>query len=53
MDESIRAYARRQREEADYAEIVNIDQTTAQQTVTNAERFVDRVEQFLQDANVL
>ena len=38
--------ARRQREEADYAEMVNIDQTTAQQTVTNAEQFVDRVEQF-------
>lgn len=45
--------ARRQREEADYAEMVNIDQTTAQQTVTNAERFVSRVEQFLQDTNVL
>ena len=45
--------ARRQREEADYAEMVNIDHTTAQQTVTNAEQFVDRVERFLQDANVL
>ena len=45
--------ARRLREEADYAEMVNFDQTTAQQTVINAERFVDRIEQFLQDANVL
>ena len=45
--------ARRQREEADYADLVNIDQATAQQTVLNAERFVDRLEDFLRDAGVL
>ena len=44
---------RRQREEADYADLVNIDQATAQQTVLNAERFVDRLEDLLRDAGVL
>ena len=45
--------ARRQREEADYADLVNIDEATARQTVMNAERFVDRLEAFLRDEGAL
>ena len=45
--------ARRQWEAADYADIVDVDEATAQQTVENAERFVDRLEKFLQDAGAL
>lgn len=45
--------ARRQREEADYADIINVDPIAAQQTVLNAERFVDRMEKFLQDTDAL
>lgn len=45
--------ARRQREEADYADLVTIDEATAQQTVTSAERFVDRLEDFLRDVGAL
>ena len=36
-----------QREAVDYADIDNVDQIAAQQTVTNAERFVHRLEKFL------
>jgi uncharacterized protein (UPF0332 family) len=45
--------ARRQREEADYAEALEIDETSAQQTLTDAERFVDRLERFLRDIGAL
>ncbi len=46
--------ARRHREEADYADEPNvIDETTAKQTLANAERFVDRIERFLHETNVL
>ncbi len=40
--------ARRQREEADYADEPDvIDEITAQQTLNDAVRFVDRIEQYL------
>lgn len=45
--------ARRQREEADYAEDVVVDEATASQTLADAERFTDRMERFLKDANAL
>jgi len=45
--------ARRQREEADYAEDVIVDEATARQTLTDAERFVDRLVGFLKDAGAL
>lgn len=45
--------ARRYREEADYAEDAVVDEATARQTLTEAERFVDRVEQFLRSAGAL
>jgi uncharacterized protein (UPF0332 family) len=45
--------ARRQREEADYADEPDIDETTARQTLTDAERFVDRLERFLREAGAL
>jgi uncharacterized protein (UPF0332 family) len=45
--------ARRQREEADYAVIVNVDQATVQQTILNAKRFVERIEKFLRDTDAL
>jgi uncharacterized protein (UPF0332 family) len=45
--------ARRQREEADYADVINLDQTMTQQVLTGAERFVGRVERFLNDADAL
>lgn len=45
--------ARRQREEADYADLVNIDEATARQTLLNVNRFVDRLEDFLRDTGAL
>lgn len=45
--------ARRQREEADYADELQIDEATAWQTLADAERFVDRVERFLRDVGAL
>lgn len=45
--------ARRQREEADYADDPQVDETTAQQTLADAERFVDRLERFLREAGAL
>ena len=45
--------ARRQREEADYADEPNVDETTARQTLADAERFVDRLERFLRDVGAL
>ena len=45
--------ARRQREEADYADDLNLDEATARQVLADAERFVDRLEQFLHEANAL
>jgi len=45
--------ARRQREEADYADDPNIDQGTAQQTLDDAKCFVDRLEQFLRQTGAL
>lgn len=45
--------ARRQREEADYAEDAIIDEAIARQTLTDAERFVDRLEGFLKHAGAL
>lgn len=45
--------ARRQREEADYADEPNIDETTARQTLAEAERFVDRLERFLREVGAL
>ncbi len=45
--------ARRQREEADYIDASNIDEASAQQTLADAERFVDRLERFLREAGAL
>ncbi len=45
--------ARRQREEADYAEDVVVDEATARQILADAERFVDRLERFLREREVL
>jgi uncharacterized protein len=45
--------ARRQREEADYAEDVIVDEVMARQTIADAERFVDRLERFLKDISAL
>jgi uncharacterized protein (UPF0332 family) len=45
--------ARRQREEADYADEPNVDETAARQTLADAERFVDRLERFLRQAGTL
>jgi uncharacterized protein (UPF0332 family) len=45
--------ARRQREEADYADEASIDEATARQTLADAERFVDRLERFLRDVGAL
>ena len=45
--------ARRQREEADYAEDVTVDEAIARQTLADAERFTDRLERFLKDAGAL
>jgi len=40
-------------EEADYADEPNIDETTARQTLAEAERFVDRLERFLREVGAL
>lgn len=45
--------ARRQREEADYAEDVIVDEAMARQTVADAGRFTDRLERFLKDVGAL
>ncbi len=45
--------ARRQREEADYIDASNIDETSARQTLADAGRFVDRLERFLHEAGAL
>ena len=45
--------ARRQREEADYADEPDIDETMARQTLAEAERFVDRLERFLREVGAL
>ncbi len=45
--------ARRQREEADYAEESVIDEATARQTLADAERFVERLERFLREVAAL
>jgi uncharacterized protein (UPF0332 family) len=45
--------ARRQREEADYAEDLVIDETTAKQILTDAERFVERIERYLREQRAL
>ena len=45
--------ARRQREEADYADDANIDEATARQTLADAERFVNRLEHFLREIDAL
>lgn len=44
---------RRQREEADYATELNIDESVALQIVSDAETFVNRLEQFLYNAGAL
>jgi uncharacterized protein (UPF0332 family) len=44
--------ARRQREEADYAD-EPIDEVAARQTLADAERFVDRLERFLREVGAL
>ena len=45
--------ARRQREEADYADDVDVDEATARQTLADAARFVDRLERFLREIGAL
>ena len=45
--------ARRQREEADYADDANIDEVAARQTLADAERFVNRLEHFLREIDAL
>jgi uncharacterized protein (UPF0332 family) len=45
--------ARRQREEADYAEDMIVDEAMARQTLSDAVRFVDRLERFLRDVKAL
>jgi uncharacterized protein (UPF0332 family) len=45
--------ARRQREEADYAEDLVIDETIAKQILTDAERFVERIERYLREQEAL
>jgi uncharacterized protein len=45
--------ARRQREEADYAEDVIVDEATASQTLADAEQFTNRLERFLKDVGAL
>lgn len=44
---------RRQREEADYADEVYVDEATARQTMAGARRFVERIERFLREMDVL
>ncbi len=45
--------ARRQREEADYADDIDIDEAAARQTVADATHFVDRLERFLLEQGAL
>ena len=45
--------ARRQREEADYAEEEIVDEVMTRQTLADAERFTDRLERFLKDVGAL
>ena len=45
--------ARRQREEADYAEDADVDEATARQILADAARFVDRLERFLGEIGAL
>lgn len=45
--------ARRQREEADYAEDLVIDEMAARQTTADARRFVVRIETFLRQRGAL
>ena len=45
--------ARRQREEADYADDTDVDEATARQTLADAARFVDRLERFLGEIGAL
>jgi uncharacterized protein (UPF0332 family) len=45
--------ARRQREEADYAEDVIVDEAIARQTLADAGQFTDRLERFLKDVGAL
>ena len=45
--------ARRQREEADYAEDAVVDEAMACQTLADAEQFTDRLERFLRDVGAL
>lgn len=45
--------ARRQREEADYAEDVVVDEATARQVLADAEQFTDRLVHFLKEVGVL
>jgi uncharacterized protein (UPF0332 family) len=45
--------ARRQREEADYADDSHVDETTARQALDDAEHFVDRLERFLRETGAI
>ena len=45
--------ARRQREEADYADDVDVNEAAARQTLVDAARFVDRLERFLREIGAL
>lgn len=45
--------ARRQREKADYVDEATIDEVIAQQVLADAERFVDRIKQFLNEIGAL
>ena len=45
--------ARRQREQADYAEEPGVDETAAQQALADATRFVDRLEHYLREVGAL
>lgn len=45
--------ARRWREEVDYADQTIIDETLAQQILADADRFVKRLERFLQEIGAL
>ena len=45
--------ARRQREIADYADEPDVDEAAAQQSLVDAERFVDRLERYLREVGAL
>lgn len=45
--------ARRQREDVDYAETPYVDEPSVRQTVTDAARFVTRIERYLSDLGIL